>query len=472
MPYVSKRSASAPTVPQSYIAEGKQLVAAGDFAAARTAFAAAVAGAPTSIEANARLADACSQLCDWPAAAHLWRRVLKLKPGLAVAGTGLAVALRELGRHAEATAEFARTVRDNPQLAAAHFNAGTDHLANDRPHDAATALRRALELDPQHPGAEWNLALALLKAGQFKTGAQAYEARWQAEWRGKERPFDGPRWDGRPFAAGVLRLWGEQGIGDEIMFAGLISAAALKAQAPVLIECAPRLVPLFERSFPEMQVVPRENPPQEAMLDEDSPHAPLGSLPALLWPKSRAPEAPAPYLRADPALVAQMRARLSALGSGRKVGIAWRGGHPAAKRPRIVPAEAWRAFGDAGDCVLVCLQHGPVAGEISAIAQAAGHTVHLLEDVDPLRDMDSFAALVVALDAVVSVDNSTVHLAGALGVPTSVLLGRESDWRWGIDGVANPWYRSVMRFRQNATDDWSEPMRAAVAAAVHAPRGA
>lgn len=471
MPYVSKRSASAATVPQSYIAEGKQLVAAGDLTAARTAFAAAVAGAPTSIEANARLADVCSQLRDWTAAAHLWRRVLKLKPGLAVAGAGLGIALRELGQLTEASAEFARSVRDNPLIASSHFNLGTDHLANDRPNDAAVAFRRAVELDPQNHDAAWNLALALLKSGQFKSGAIAYESRWQAEWRGKERPFAGPRWDGRPFAAGILRLWGEQGIGDEIMFAGLIPLAAQIAQAPVVVECAGRLVPLFERSFPGIQIVSRDETPPELLADEDSPQAPLGSLPALLWPKDSVPQPVPAYLQPDPALVAQMKARVSALGSGRKIGIAWRGGHPAAARPRVISADAWQALAGPEDHVLVCLQHGPVLGEISAIAQSSRRTVHLLEDVDPLRDMDAFAALISTLDAVISVDNSTVHLAGALGVPAAVLLGHESDWRWGIDGVPCPWYRSVMRFRQNAPTDWSAPMRGAVDFALAAPRG-
>jgi len=77
-------------------------------------------------------------------------------------------------------------------------------------------------------------------------------------------------------------------------------------------------------------------------------------------------------------------------------------------------------------------------------------------------DMDAFAALVSALDAVVSVDNSTVHLAGALGTKTAVLLNIDSDWRWGVEGVPCPWYRSVARLRQPAAGDWMAPMQAAV----------
>ena len=79
-----------------------------------------------------------------------------------------------------------------------------------------------------------------------------------------------------------------------------------------------------------------------------------------------------------------------------------------------------------------------------------------------MQDMDRFAALIAALDAVISVDNSTVHLAGALGVPTGVLLAIESEWRWGNPGVPCPWYRTVNRIRQQKPQDWTQPMAEAI----------
>ncbi|HLP02300.1 MAG TPA: glycosyltransferase family 9 protein, partial [Opitutaceae bacterium] len=377
-----------------------------------------------------------------------------------VALTGLAIALREQEQWAESLATFRRAAETHPQLAAAQFNLGTCLLACNEAREAVSTLRTALALEPTAE-TRFNLALALLKSGAFKTGALAYEARWQAEWRGKERPFPGRRWTGAALPSGEpLVLWGEQGIGDEIMFAGLVAPATVRAGGPVFLECAPRLEPLFRRSFPAIEVVARETTPAPR-LPSETVQCPLGSLPGALWPTTGVPPAAGAYLRADPVRVAALRAELAALGPGLKVGIAWRGGHPAAKRPRVIPPEAWPQLFASREIVPVCLQHGPEPAELAALERALDRTVHRIKSVDPLVDMDSFAALISALDGVVAVDNSTVHLAGALGAPTAVLLGFESDWRWGVDGVPCPWYSSVVRLRQKAPRDWTEPLAAA-----------
>ena len=451
-----------PALSHSLIADGRGHFDRGEFSAARRAFAAATDHDPGSAEAQARLAETCGALGDWPAATERWQRVLQLRPGLSVAQTGLAVALRAQGKIPEALAAFQLAVEANPGLPAVHFNLGTCLLGCNRPKEAVAQLRAALALDPKSGDIRYNLALALLKSGAFKTGALAYEARWQSEWRGKERPFTGPRWNGRPTSAGSpLLLWGEQGIGDEIMFAGLVPAAAQAAGTKVLLECAPRLVPLFARTFPSVQVLPRPTPPA-ASIPAEAVQCALGALPGLLWPATGAPEPPAAYLRADPATVERLRTALATLGPGPKIGLAWRGGHPAAQRPRLIPPPAWAPLLQRPDFVPVCLQHGPDPAELAQLTALAGRPVHQLPGIDPLQDMDSFAALLAALDAVVTVDNSTAHLAGALGVPTAVLLGSDSDWRWGVDGVPCPWYRTVMRLRQNADNDWTDPMQAAV----------
>jgi len=417
---------------------------------------------PAAPKTLASLAATCAKREDWTAAEAAWRQLLATHPDLAVAQTGLGIALREQGRIPEAIAAFEHAIASHADLAAAHFNLGTCLLGCGRPAEAVRTLKSALALDPSSGDIRFNLALALLKSGAFKTGALAYEARWKAEWRGQERPFSGPRWNGRALPPGQsLLLWGEQGIGDEIMFAGLVPSALHAAAGPVLIECAPRLVPLLARSFPGIRPLARTTPPDPA-IPPNGPHCPLGALPALLWPANAVPEAPAAYLRADPATTDRMREALAALGPGRKIGIAWRGGHPAAKRPRFIPPEAWRALAAEQNATFVCLQHAPDEAELNTLATVVGCPIHRIAACDPLIDLDGFAALIAALDAVVSVDNSTVHLAGALGVPTAVLLAVDSDWRWGVDGVSCPWYRNVVRLRQRAPLDWSAPFNAAL----------
>ena len=72
----------------------------------------------------------------------------------------------------------------------------------------------------------------------------------------------------------------------------------------------------------------------------------------------------------------------------------------------------------------------------------------------PLTDYAETAALIAALDLVITVDTSVVHVAGALGCPTWVLLPHAPDWRWLLNRNDTPWYDSVRLFRQPTAGDW------------------
>jgi ADP-heptose:LPS heptosyltransferase len=103
------------------------------------------------------------------------------------------------------------------------------------------------------------------------------------------------------------------------------------------------------------------------------------------------------------------------------------------------------------------LQYGVTSQELDTLRAETGTTIHHWEDGDPLQDMDGFAAKVKSLDLVISIDNSTVHLAGALGVPVWTLLPYVPDWRWQMNGEQTLWYPSMRLFRQPRLGHW-EPM--------------
>jgi ADP-heptose:LPS heptosyltransferase len=80
-------------------------------------------------------------------------------------------------------------------------------------------------------------------------------------------------------------------------------------------------------------------------------------------------------------------------------------------------------------------------------------------DCDPLADLDDFCAKIAALDLVISADNSTVHLAGALGRPVWTLLPFSSDWRWMLERESTPWYPSMRLLRCRSAGEWADLMR-------------
>jgi hypothetical protein len=176
---------------------------------------------------------------------------------------------------------------------------------------------------------------------------------------------------------------------------------------------------------------------------------PVMSLPLAFGTTQETIPAESPYLTADPADVSTWRARLAAL-PGRKVGIAWAGNpNYAADAQRSVPPHMLSALADVAGVSFVSLQvprHVP-GGDLPPLA--------MQEWTSELRDFADTAALISALDLVISVDTAVVHLAGALGVPVWLLNRADSDWRWQRQSETSAWYPSMRIFRQAHASEWA-----------------
>jgi tetratricopeptide (TPR) repeat protein len=406
--------------------------------------------------AHARLAQACADLGrPEPALVH-FERALALHPCDPALECGAGNALRALGRFNEAAAAYASAARHDSGCADAWCNLSTVCLDRGMTEAAADHARRAIAARPDLAEAHWNLAQALLTLGDFAQGWRKYEYRLLRR-DAKELAFPWPVWDGAPLAGRTLFVTAEQGVGDEIMFASCLPDVMRDATSCV-VECDARLVPLYARSFPGATYVERL-----AAADRYPAHAPspdarlaIGSLPlhyreALAdFPARRA------YVVPDPARVAEWRGRFAALGPGLKVGISWRGGREAlTRRARSQSLADWAAFGSLPGVQLVDLQYGDTAAERDAARRDHGLNVHHWNDADPLTDLDGLAAEIAALDLVISVDNATVHMAGAVGTATWAMLPVPADWRWQAGREDSPWYASVRLFRQSRADDWA-----------------
>jgi hypothetical protein len=156
------------------------------------------------------------------------------------------------------------------------------------------------------------------------------------------------------------------------------------------------------------------------------------------------------------------RRRLQELGPGRKIGIAWRGGKDAAEqRRRSTALDQWEPLLTAPGGCFVNLQHGENRTEAIDVSSRLGVNMGHWPEVNPIVDLDTFAALISALDLVISVDNSTMHLAAALGVPTwgLVTFPSASYWRWFGGGDESSWYATLRLWRKRQGDSWEEMFR-------------
>jgi hypothetical protein len=239
-------------------------------------------------------------------------------------------------------------------------------------------------------------------------------------------------------------------VGDTLQFCRFIPQAA--ALARVVVACPPSLKTLLQ-GLPNVAEVAVGKPvPAYDM------HCPLMSLPALLGiPPERFAET-VPYLQADPAAAAVWRARLADL-PGPRVGVVW-AGNPAypADRKRSVPFEKLAPLLALPGVSFVSLQMGEAA--------AAGQSRFAFDAAPLIGDYADTAALIEALDLLISVDTSAAHLAGALGRPVWLLNRADTDWRWLLERSDTPWYPTMRLFRQPAPGDWSFVVRSVAEAVV------
>jgi tetratricopeptide (TPR) repeat protein len=345
-----------------------------------------------------------------------------------------------------------------------YYNRGIAYQDLGRLDEAFADYERTLAMRGDFPLAQFHRALAWLLLRDYERGWEGYEARkLSGDFPGGLGAL--PQWDGTPLTGRSLSIRREQGLGDEIMFSSMFPQVMAMA-AECMIECEPRLVEIFRRSFPGATVYPtaedRRLPDDIASRKIDVEVA-AGSLPRFL--RRRLADFPPHqgYLRADPERVAQWRERLSQLGPGPKIGISWSGGVRKTRRPlRSIPLERWLPILQVPGARFVSLQYTrDAAGEVAALnAQHGLRIEHWPEAID---DFEETAALLYALDQVISVCTAAIHLGGALGRPVWVMAPYSPEWRYGFSGDNMPWYPSVKIYRQPAFGDW-EPVISSVAA--------
>jgi polysaccharide pyruvyl transferase WcaK-like protein/tetratricopeptide (TPR) repeat protein len=363
-------------------------------------------------------------------------------------------------------ASLRRVLAADPRSASVWRQLGDAYRADGAFAEAQAAYDTALNFAPNGDGIRWQKAMAWLAAGDFTHGWAAHEFRPAA--RPPNRPaFAMPEWGEEPLRDKRILVYGEQGLGDEIMFSSCIPNLAAAASRVVLL-CNPRLAPLFARAFPEVEICGErrlEGPPPN--LDGAADLAVLaGSLPRVFRAEEAAFAGGAAFLQADPVKLARWQTRFAPYGDALRVGISWRGGLGALVRERrALPVAGLARLLRTRNIVVVNLQYGDCSEELRLFG--AEHELTVLEwsDSDPTADIDDFAAKMAALDLVISADNTTVHLGGALGVETWVALPAVADWRWMTSRDDTPWYGSLKLFRQAQPGDWS-PVMAALGTAL------
>jgi tetratricopeptide (TPR) repeat protein len=321
----------------------------------------------------------------------------------------------------------------------------------------AQRLRQLLAQFPGDPGlleAEYANVLGL---GDYRRGHALMRARRALLGMGESdaRLTTCTPWDGQPFA-GTLLVSLENHVGEEIMVSSLLQHLERRGQR-ALVEVDVRFITLFSRSFPALEFVDRRRGELGARFAAGGEFRRANSLDlAQLFDRQCVFPGTPGWLRADPARVAEFRRDYDARWPGRRrIGISWRSARPfnGIDAKSIALADLQQTLATP-DTVFVSLQYGDAGAELAGLATAPFRD----ERVDAGSDFDALAAQVAALDRVVTVSNVTAHLAGALGVPTTVLLPKRFPvlWHWGYHGEETTWYGAVRLLRNPREQGWAE----------------
>lgn len=365
--------------------------------------------------------------------------------------------------HLQAQPDAALVAAETARLLApenvAALNCHALALANlKRMEEALITFDQALKLKPKDPETLWNRALALLALGRFKEGWRDYEHGSVRRAARPKRPFLMPPWLGETSVRDKqLFLYWEQGFGDTIQFARYALLAAADG-ARVVLSVQDPLRRLFRNFSPAITIIGENETPAEFDL-----HSPLLSLPLAFGTQLETiPAWQNGYLRSPAADIAYWSQRLPA--GRRRIGLVWSGNRLHTNDAnRSLPLEKLLPLIQADD-VLVSLQKD-IKEQDGTVLRGAG----LTDLENEVRDFADTAALISALDLVITVDTSVAHLAGALGKPVWVMLPFAPDFRWFLDRDDSPWYPSMRLFRQQRPGDW-DGVIARVGAALQAAR--
>jgi len=435
---------------------GTVLHDAGKAKEAAASFRKALDLAPDFAEAHVNLGAALRDLAALDEAYQHLQRAIQLSPQDPAAFNNLGSVLADMGKFEEAIDCYNKAAALRPDLAELRHNEGVALQAAGREEEALERYQHAQHMRPEFADAAYNAALLKLMLGDFKAGWEAYECRWRRDAPGLGfRSFPQPQWEGQ--GGGGILVWGEQGIGDRVLYASMIPDLLARGHR-VVMETEPRLIGLFERSFPGVKAVGKQAPPHEATARPDiqwqSALASLGR-----WLRSDISAFPrTPYLKPDEARKQEYRRLLKTDHEGPVVGISWISRNPKMGVHKTSELKEWAPILHVPGVRFVDLQYGDTAVERAAVEAELGVRVEHIPDLDLRDDIDGVAALAAACDLVISVSNTTVHLAAALGTPTWVMVPTSVGnlWYWMRGDTPTPWYECVTLFRQQHSGRWSE----------------
>ena len=443
---------------------------------ASTMFRLYIEACPDSPLGYNNLGSALGDMGETALAINTLRTAIERMPHVPMLWNSLATVLAADGRSDESIVFYREAIRLDPTISKTHHNLGFAYSHLGMLPEALDAYDNALSYvadGDDRMEASHSRSICLIGMGRLQEGFREYEIRNNPRFRGfMHYMTTAPLWDGEELDGKRILLVGEQGLGDELMFANILPdvARAVGLGGKLQIAVDPRLITLFQRSFPQAAVGPYEdrtlldkegNKPLRFIpfaVDKGDPdfYAPMGSALRVLRP--RLEDFPhTAFLKPDPTRVEQFRAGLAAGGPGPVVGICWRSMMRDLKRVKYFSAlDCWEPIFKTPGVRFVNLQYGDCAEELARAREKFGVDIMTVDGLDLTNDIDGVAALCAALDLTISAPTAVAAIAGSVGANVWFLAAGRTWPQLGTDEY--PWYRKSRVFSPEKFADWNKLM--------------
>jgi len=369
-------------------------------------------------------------------AAAVFGEILARAPSHAEAWRWRGLIYQKLRRYNEAVADLDHALALRPQYPEAEFDRACTLAELKRIDEALASYDRVLAMVPDDDLAVFNRATLVLLRGDFANGWRGYERRWAHKEAAAHLITDKPRWQGDGVLSGkTILVWGEQGYGDCVQFCRYVPMLAAMG-AKVVLEVPARLVPLLHRLEGVSVIASGSARPAYDL------QCPVMSLPLAFKTTLQTIPAQGPYLFAEPAKLAP--------GAGPRIGFVWAGNaaHDEDLR-RAMPLAALEPL------LKRPLGFHALQKDITPEDAVALQGWAIPQHSDEQNDFADAAALIMAMDLIITVDTAIAHVAGALGRPVWLMLPFAAEWRWLLDREDSPWYPTMRLFRQTEPGGWA-----------------
>ena len=383
---------------------------------------------------------------------------IEIAPEMADAWIGLGNAYSELDLAGDATFCFDRALKINTNSPGAWCSKGILLKNEGKNDEALRCFMTASQIDPNLPEAKYNASHIQLQAGNFPLGWANYEYRWRVNaFTSSYRLIDRPLWSGDPLK-GRLLIWCEQGIGDQILYASILSLV-LQRISDLLVVVDERLLPILRRSFPNIEFISDFSAIEIANIEA---HIPLGSLGKYFlssWQDFSLRKMP--YLFANTEQSGKIRNEV--IGSDKLVcGLSW--SSKAMKHAKDKSFDLSKLLPLLDSKKRCFIDVGYVDSFLERTLMLKEHSIEVkkIDAIDSFSDIDGLASVIDACDLIITCSNTCAHLAGALGKVVYLLApqSRGRLWYWQDVNGMSLWYPSVRILEKKDGEDWDAPINA------------